>query len=45
LFSNGESQPEQKVVGDLYEARKDEDGWLYLDFIVDSPISSLRGFN
>jgi len=32
------------VVGDLYEAKKDEDGWLYLDFIIDSPMSGLRGF-
>lgn len=43
LFCQGKSCKEIDQVGKLYDEKKEEDGWLYLDFIIESPMNPLRG--
>jgi hypothetical protein len=37
MFNQGSSISDAILVGDIYQTKKDEDGWLYLDFIIDCP--------
>ena len=40
MFNNGTSLFEGSSIKDLYYKYTDEDGWIYIDFIIDSPHSN-----
>ena len=37
MFNSGVSLFEGSVIKELYYKCRDEDGWIYIDFLVDSP--------
>ena len=39
MFNNGTSLFEGSIIKELYYKYRDDDGWIYIDFIVDSPHS------
>ena len=39
MFNDSTSLFEGSIIKDLYYKHRDEDGWIYIDFIIDSPHS------